>query len=137
MQALVVPAFELVGGQGACKTEAECGVYRPDVPRSFAGLLRCIREDRCSTFYSSVPLSHSTTGYAEWIRAGPHCGYDGAGAEGRAAAVGTGSDSSSLTVGAASCLRPIHCFDSLRYEPYLVIRRGSSIPLFEERFNGC
>jgi hypothetical protein len=34
-------------------------------------------------------------------------------------------------------VHPITCFNSNRYEPYLVLRRGAPTPVFAEAFTGC
>lgn len=113
-EALVVPAFERLLST-PCTTVEECKVYLQKdtsfLPRTFAELQDCVASNKCSVFQSQVNWEgHYSTRSEAWLA---EDWYDynetAAGLEGG----GTVTNKS---------IKAIRCFDSLRYEPYVVLR---------------
>lgn len=135
--AIVIPAFErrLLESEGdkKCKTLEECQeIMKQDkqfIPGNIQELKGKIVKDQCAVFQSNNNWEgHSSTDTSKWIKSS----YD------------TSSSSSSK-------LRVLDCFQSLRYEPYVVIpwcalksnaekmiikRPGPKSPYYDERFFG-
>lgn len=76
------------------------------MPDSFQDLKKCVRRGACEQFDKANERGHSTTDYTKWFQQP----YDD--------------------------VRRIECFLSERYEPYVVLRRCPSTPLFNEGFVG-
>ncbi len=128
--AIVVPAFEkkLKGG---CETLEECQEYMKDekfIPTDIQELKEQIMVDECIVFQSDVNQEgHHTTNTKEWIESS----YD--------------------PLSSKRGLKVIECFESYRYEPFVVIpwcalksnadqllmrSPGPRSPYFDERFFG-
>lgn len=117
--ALVIPAFQLelspprpprlgIGEEADGLTAAFYEAAFDRVPSSRSELQACIGAKQCTTFYAhSAPETHSSTPYADWWLAD-----------------------------AATEPLPIPCFESPRYEPYVVLPNLPSTPLYSEAFNG-
>lgn len=119
--ALVVPVFEYVGQAASFSNVSHCddtyvagtldeqcsssARYRAVVPSSVQELKTCAYHKKCKIFDSTNPPAHSTTKYGEWTKQ------------------------------AHDHIRPIKCFSSMRYEPYVVLPR-CDVPPFDERFTG-
>jgi Glycosyl-transferase for dystroglycan len=106
-QAIVVPAFQRLVSP-PCQTEDECKRHlRSDstfIPRTFEELQRCYDVKDCTVFQSDVNWEgHSSTRTRDWLE---RKWYDGEADQPTDAAT----------------MKSISCFDSLRYEPYVVIR---------------
>jgi Glycosyl-transferase for dystroglycan len=106
-QAIVVPAFQRLVSP-PCQTEDECKRHlRSDssfIPRTFEELQRCYDVKNCTVFQSDVNWEgHSSTRTRDWLE---RKWYDGEAVQSR--------DDTPM--------KSISCFDSLRYEPYVVIR---------------
>ena len=119
MQALVVPAFER-RGKSLCDgsdTSKSCLDFFVDeknefvVPNSFSELQACVAKNSCKTFEGgNNPDGHSTSDSRTWIENN----FDH--------------------------VRRVECFDSTRYEPYVIMRRCDGLEnnnvLYDERFTG-
>lgn len=112
-QAMVVPAFERIQ---ECHSSDECLHYLQNnssfIPRTMEELETCIQTHDCRVFQSNNnPDGHSSTHSNEWLSE-PRT-HD-------------------------RPLRSIECFDSLRYEPYLVLPwcGNEAVPYYDERFHG-
>ena len=105
--ALVVPAFQRKGGR--CKTLESCRErlepLPTTVPGRFGQLARCLREKDCLVF------------------------------QGDNSPQSHGTTDSSRWLEGDETVRPIECFRSNRYEPYVVISMAQ-MPLYDERFVG-
>jgi hypothetical protein len=106
--ALVVPAFERVLDP-PCTTDADCRRHLDSeasfLPGTFDELRRCVNErNECIVFQNDNNWEgHSSTGSKQWLE--------------RAFFEPTGDEEPKI-----STPRQLHCFDSLRYEPYVVVR---------------
>ena len=105
--ALVVPAFQRKGGR--CKTLESCRErlepLPTTVPGRFGQLARCLREKDCLVF------------------------------QGDNSPQSHGTTDSSRWLEGDETVRPIECFRSNRYEPYVVVSMAQ-MPLYDERFAG-
>ena len=105
--ALVVPAFQRKGGR--CKTLESCRErlepLSTTVPGRFGQLARCLREKDCLVF------------------------------QGDNSPQSHGTTDSSRWLEGDETVRPIECFRSNRYEPYVVVSMAQ-MPLYDERFAG-
>ena len=105
--ALVVPAFQRKGGR--CKTLESCRErlepLATTVPGRFGQLARCLREKDCLVF------------------------------QGDNSPQSHGTTDSSRWLEGDETVRPIECFRSNRYEPYVVVSMAQ-MPLYDERFAG-
>jgi flagellar biosynthesis GTPase FlhF len=124
-RALVVPAFDRLPPE-PCTTEAACASYlqasEDFLPHSFDDLQACVTAKECEPFQSRVSLgSHSSTQSEEWIQRNWFTGEE------------------------HTLLRAVDCFQSARYEPYVVLRWCPSssdkivtpeAPYYDERFHG-
>ena len=103
--ALVVPAFQRKGGR--CKTLESCRErlepLPTTVPGRFGQLARCLREKDCLVF------------------------------QGDNSPQSHGTTDSSRWLEGDETVRPIECFRSNRYEPYVVVSMAQ-MPLYDERF---
>jgi hypothetical protein len=143
--AMVIPAFDRVL-HPPCTTHDKCAEHlRTDphfIPSDFHELQQCYNNDNCIIFQSMDNWDgHSSTRTELWLQQkwyADEAGTDGA----------KSSSSSKNTV------RTIPCFDSLRYEPYVVLRwcpvssessasasdQNNSVvpiaPYYDERFHG-
>jgi hypothetical protein len=132
-EAIIVPAFERILSP-PCSSDEDCMEHLRTnssfIPHNFGELLSCYKSKDCIVFQSDVnPPGHSSTRSDEWLQ---RQWYD---------------ESKSLPLDDNSVLkvpRSLDCFDSYRYEPYLVIRwcpAGQSAthpvaPFYDERFHG-
>ncbi|GAX17320.1 glycosyltransferase-like protein LARGE [Fistulifera solaris] len=110
-QALVIPAFERIM---ECSNQNDClELLRYNssfIPHTMKELETCVQAHDCRVFQANNnPEGHSSTRSKEWL-------YDRQKDE----------------------LRTIECFDSLRYEPYLVLPwcANDAVPYYDERFHG-
>ena len=131
LDAIVVPAFErkLIGGV-KCDTLEECYRFIDNddfMPKNLTDLKKSILNEECIVFQSEINWEgHHSTDTNAWIK-------------------------SSFDTTSTNHLREITCFDSLRYEPYVVIpwcelktnaqqilmkRKGPRSPYYDERFIG-
>ena len=105
--ALVIPAFQRKGGR--CKTLESCRErlepLAETVPGRFGQLARCLREKDCLVF------------------------------QGDNSAQSHGTTDSSRWLEGDETVRPITCFRSNRYEPYVVVAMAQ-MPSYDERFAG-
>lgn len=85
---------------------AECDKEAGRMPTTYGRLRECIRAKECHIFDRYNHDGHGTTDYGAWLK---------------------------QELGA---LRPIRCFLSNRYEPYVVLAASSHRPQFEEKFTG-
>jgi hypothetical protein len=113
LAALVVPAFQLeeaaLGDLTALATAGRhAAAAFARAPRTLAQLRACLGAAECARFYEHTsPETHASTPYDAWWRAAP--------------------GSEPLT---------IPCFQSPRYEPYLVLPNLPSTPRYAEQFTG-
>jgi hypothetical protein len=110
--AVVVPAFERVLKE-PCTSDADCKQHlRLDssfIPRTFEDLKRCYGSKECIVFQSANNWEgHSSTRSLEWLNGR---WYDD-----------DSTDENNQKGNDTRTIRSIECFDSLRYEPYVVIR---------------
>jgi hypothetical protein len=131
--AIVVPAFERI--MENCTTK-DCDRYlltnSTFIPRVFEELQDCVKVDKCFVFQARNNWEgHSSTRSHDWLSGAFYENND------------ISKNDSKLRI-----IKKLHCFDSLRYEPYVVIRwcPSSSIsgdqhvkavaPYYDERFHG-
>lgn len=133
VNAIVVPAFERKVDP-PCEDIESCKSYMQKdstfLPLLFSDLKECIDEEDCIVFQSDANWEgHHTTHSKTWLK---KSWYKDLSAE------GGGGD-------AMRVIRPIKCFDSLRYEPYVVLPWCPSVassspqpltPYYDERFYG-
>ena len=111
--ALVVAAFarevktDCASSTAKAKQNLEvCHREAAAMPATFDELKTCIIEKDCHIFDRYNQDGHGTTDYRSWLRT-----------EGKSA-------------------RPVKCFLSNRYEPYVVLRKSPLLPKYEETFTG-
>lgn len=115
--AIVVPAFSReVKTDCASSTGKEdhadagrmavCHREAEAMPATFEDLKRCIVAKECHIFDRFNHDGHGTTDYKSWLNT------------------------------KSKALRPVDCFLSNRYEPYVVLRKSPLLPPYEERFVG-
>lgn len=144
--ALVVPAFERVVDP-PCSTDDECKHYLMEsssfIPKSFDDLRSCVGSKECIVFQSNVNWEgHYSTRSEGWLR-------------------GDWYEQNELqdlqlpddVEKPARIMKSVKCFDSLRYEPYVVLawcgdiggeekgqrndeRQKPAAPFYDERFHG-
>ena len=119
-QAIVIAAFarEVKTDCASSTAKAQRDKYRVDlklchreadqIPDSFETLKKCIMAKDCHIFDRYNHDGHGTTDYRSWLH-----GFDG-----------------------GKSLKPVSCFGSNRYEPYVVLRKSPLLPMYEERFTG-
>eukprot|EP00550_Attheya_septentrionalis_P011365 CAMPEP_0198303322 /NCGR_PEP_ID=MMETSP1449-20131203/56827_1 /TAXON_ID=420275 /ORGANISM="Attheya septentrionalis, Strain CCMP2084" /LENGTH=463 /DNA_ID=CAMNT_0044005809 /DNA_START=606 /DNA_END=1997 /DNA_ORIENTATION=- len=136
-EAIVVPAFERTLAE-PCKTMDECKSHMEKdpqfIPRSIEGLRGCVSAKDCIVFQSDVNWDgHASTNSKAWLKGDWYEEADKSKGEG-----------DNLPI------KEIKCFDSIRYEPYVVLpwcpMKGSNeqlsnprrpiAPYFDERFHG-
>ena len=129
--AIVVPAFERKVNP-PCSDIESCKLYLQKdpnfLPTLFNDMKECVRDKNCIVFQSDNNWEgHHTTKTQKWLKSE---WYD---------------ESSEDVKGKARTMRQIKCFDSLRYEPYVVLPWCPSIastkprplnPYYDERFHG-
>ena len=111
-KALVVPNFQRSGH--GCRTSEDPLACRNSfeaggivMPRTFADLQQCLSSTDCVVFDGEYnPQGQASTDVRSWRALPP------------------------------GSVRRIPCITSERYEPYVVLRREASTPLFDERFTG-
>lgn len=125
-QALVVPAFERLP-PSPCESDSDCASFLQSnssfIPKSFDALQTCILDKDCIVFQSDNNWEgHSTTRSDRWLQ---RKWYE---------------DEEQKTI-----FTTIPCFDTARYEPYLILRWCPSshgdpkipeAPYYDERFHG-
>jgi Glycosyl-transferase for dystroglycan len=112
--AIVVPAFQRVV-KPPCTTADECQHHLASnstfLPRTFEELQQCVNERKeCIVFQDDNNWEgHSSTGSKQWLE---RKFFD------------TNNDEKPTTTTTTTTTNPrqLHCFDSLRYEPYVVLR---------------
>mmetsp|Transcript_30912 Transcript_30912/g.39805 ORF Transcript_30912/g.39805 Transcript_30912/m.39805 type:complete len:353 (+) Transcript_30912:836-1894(+) len=106
---LVVPAFRIASVSTDCYTASSphCAeIFTKSLPKTFGQLLECVSLNICRIFdYYSNPEGHTTSDYPRMMRMD------------------------------APSLYKINCFNSNKYEPYLVLRKDTS-PRYDESFEG-
>lgn len=120
MDALVVPAFERVLDP-PCTTEDECarGLRESSsfIPESFEDLKSCVGKKECIVFQSDVNWEgHYSTRSEEWLRGN---WYENNNSNNDAQDIALLEDSEKKRDRA---IKSIKCFDTLRYEPYVVLK---------------
>lgn len=141
-QALVVPAFERVL-ETPCRSEDDCMRHLRHnssfIPGTFEALQGCVLAEDCIVFQSDVNWEgHHSTRSAEWLARQWY--------EDDKPAVTEQTEQEKTTHKKMSLqqVRTLKCFDSFRYEPYVVIRWCPSqqaepkpvAPYYDERFHG-
>jgi len=138
-KAMIVPAFERLPPE-PCSKEHDCSIYLKSnssfIPQTLQDLQACTVKKDCSVFQRSNNWEgHYSTRSESWLRGDWY--------EPEANATNT-TDHASV-----SRIRTIKCFDSLRYEPYVVLRwcpvstktatekaPAPVAPYYDERFYG-
>jgi len=121
-EAIVVPAFEIIDDASKIEEEDD-GEDNDDnsIPAALPDLIECVAKDKCTIFQQrDNPDGHSSTETEAWLRGKYYeNSYDG-------------------KKNLKKYPRQIRCFDSPRYEPYVVLRwcPNSVTPLYDERFTG-
>jgi len=148
--AIVVPAFERIHPSELCQGPTcvpwtRQALTNLSLPASFNQLRSCVVEQKnCRVFQSNNNWDgHSSTRSKGWLNG---VWYDGNRTD--ASAVGSHAAFPSREQHSAR-IRSISCFDSVRYEPYVVLRwcpssfshegssaRGPVAPYYDERFHG-
>jgi len=136
MNAIVVPAFERKVTDPPCADIESCRRYMQEdskfLPLLFNDLRECIQEEDCIVFQEDMNWEgHHTTQSKKWLK---KQWYEGPSKE-----EDEGGDR-------VRTIRQIKCFDSLRYEPYIVIpwcpsskstkHQQPLTPYYDERFYG-
>ena len=137
--ALVVPVFERLPSTPPCTTNENC--LQPllqnssFIPHDFAQLTTCLKDEDCIVFQSNNnPAGHSSTRSGEWLQKKWYQEDD--------------NDNNNNNKTKTKKLRTLDCFDTARYEPYVVLRwcptdprqpqqqRRPVAPYYDERFHG-
>jgi hypothetical protein len=132
--AIVVPAFERLLAE-PCTSEDSCKEHLRSnssfIPHTFDDLRSCIAEKSCIVFQSKVNWEgHFSTHSEDWLKKKWY--------QGEPIAFGEGKPS-------VRHIRTLDCFDSLRYEPYVVLQWcptgkpdpvRATAPYYDERFHG-
>ncbi|CAB9530664.1 xylosyl- and glucuronyltransferase [Seminavis robusta] len=142
-EALVVPAFERIppaelcdnDKNNNCAKDTQESLSKLVLPSSFTELHKCVLEEKqCRVFQSNNNWDgHSSTRSKDWLNG---TWYD---------------DTKTTTTDNTPLIRTLNCFDSVRYEPYVVLRwcpgttttimNGGPVqqvaaPYYDERFHG-
>lgn len=138
-EALVVPAFERLL-ETPCTSDEDCQKHLRQnssfIPPTFDALKECVAGHDCIVFQSKVNWEgHHSTRSETWL-AGEWYNDNVA-----AKTDGDGGNSMDTT---RRSIKTVQCFDSFRYEPYVVLRwcpAGKSAPervapYYDERFHG-
>lgn len=145
--AIVVPAFQRKGDNfyghmkmGTWREKLLSKLQTRDdlAPATVPALAKCLARARCVVFDSTWnPLGHSTTDSARWLIESMR--YATAvlqpAVETLTARRSPGVDPNPTIGDDRPQLRPITCFKSHRFEPYLVVRK-SEVPVFNDSFTG-
>lgn len=141
LEAMIVPAFERVPPE-PCSMEHDCSIYLKSnasfIPQTLEELRACTVKKECSVFQRSNNWEgHYSTRSESWLKEDWY----------EAEVNSTTSNTTERVV--AKRIRTIKCFDSLRYEPYVVLRwcpisanttdKESLVPVapyYDERFYG-
>jgi hypothetical protein len=156
--ALVVPAFErVVSLLHPCTSDEDCIEpllrNRSFIPHTFDDLVACYEAKRCNVFQKDVnPAGHSSTRSGEWLQRHWYEDEDENNPTSTVAAAsplgGLNGNNQSIPVLRRLAPKRIKCFDTARYEPYVVIRwcppltgqgpakLGPVAPYYDERFHG-
>jgi len=133
INAIVVPAFERKVNPPCSDIESCKGYLQKDpsfLPTLFNDMKECVRDNKCIVFQSDNNWEgHHTTKAQKWLKSE---WYD---------------EPSENDQQKASTIRQIKCFDSLRYEPYVVLpwcpstsssstKQQPLVPYYDERFYG-
>jgi hypothetical protein len=137
-EAVVVPAFERLL-ESPCTSDGDCQKHLRQnssfIPHTFDALKECVAEHDCIVFQSMINWEgHHSTQSKTWL-AGEW--YD----DNLTAKTGDGGTDMDIN---RRSIKTVQCFDSLRYEPYVVLRwcpAGQSAPkriapYYDERFHG-
>ena len=142
-EAIVVPAFERISPaelcQGSnCEPDSLNDLTNLSIPKSFEDLLSCVKEHKeCRVFQSHNNLDgHSSTRSDAWLDRKWYNEDELTPALSVPDNMGSDID--------LTRIRTLQCFDSVRYEPYVVLRWCSSskespgpvAPYYDERFHG-
>jgi hypothetical protein len=140
-EALVVPAFERLL-ETPCLSDADCRHHLRQnssfIPHTFDALKQCVAGHDCIVFQSHVNWEgHHSTRSETWL-AGDW--YD----DNLAAKAGGDGGGMDTGINTLRSIKTVQCFDSFRYEPYVVLRwcpAGQSAPervapYYDERFHG-
>lgn len=107
--ALIIPVFSYEGKPkcegGRCETMTSTEKYSEVVPQDWGDLRGCVKKLDCHIFDHENPSGHFSTDYKSWAGQSQ---YE---------------------------IRPLQCFHSQRYEPYIVLNK-CGVPKFDERFTG-
>lgn len=145
--ALVVPAFARKGDNAFKHTpmdkwrEAMLASRDPDAlaPSTLASLAACVATANCIVFDSTWNYdAHATTDSAAWLEESldhVRSVVDAAAEVVRTRPSKLGADAPALLRETTPKLRRLACFESGRYEPYVVLRRVQA-PAFNETFAG-
>lgn len=145
--AMVVPAFQKKGDKKfkdvslARWRELSTSEGEELVPSTVARLAACVATGGCVVFDSTWnPDAHSTTDSAAWLeQASQHANLAARGAamtlRHRPIVVGRDAPASVTEAELVPSARRLECFDSNRFEPYVVLSRKEA-PLFDEDFVG-
>lgn len=147
--ALVVPAFERIPPSELCVDAANCDLDTQEslsnltLPKSFDDLRSCVKDHKeCRVFQSHNNWDgHSSTRSNAWLDRKWY-------SDDELANDGKNNDNSNEIDWIR--IRTLQCFDSVRYEPYVVLRwcradsspeavdanRGPVAPYYDERFHG-
>jgi hypothetical protein len=149
VNAIVVPAFERKVTTPCTDTET-CRTYLANdpnfLPLLFNDLSECIHDKDCIVFQADMNWEgHHTTESKKWLQ---KQWYDSSNTDEDRIILKNGEKGRRKGIGVKT-IRKIHCFDSLRYEPYVIIPwcppTTSSIssssqrpltPYYDERFYG-
>lgn len=105
---LIVPAFRFVNMDDSCRYAEDCPAkFDQAVPLEFFQLTECVYHNYCRVFdYTHNPYGHSTTDYPLWFMQNK------------------------------TELRRVVCFQSNKYEPYVVLQKIPNVTFYDESFTG-
>ena len=142
-EALVVPAFERITPAELCQSSKKCepdtlqALRELSLPKSFDELRSCVKDRKeCRVFQSHNNWDgHSSTRSDAWL--------DGKWYNEDELSSGSSVHDKDARIDLVR-IRTLQCFDSVRYEPYVVLRWCSSskerpgpvAPYYDERFHG-
>eukprot|EP00750_Incisomonas_marina_P000542 INCI10413.1.p1 GENE.INCI10413.1~~INCI10413.1.p1 ORF type:complete len:394 (-),score=47.78 INCI10413.1:125-1306(-) len=116
--AVVVPAFNMMPlERGGCQFANSCRQsYQRQAPKKMRDLRECLHLQQCQIFdVSRNPGGHSSTNTPFWLRM---------------------TDPAASPTSPPDLLYKIPCFQSVKYEPYVLLKRSAVLPRFDERFSG-
>jgi hypothetical protein len=139
-EAMIVPAFERLPPE-PCSKENDCSVHLKTnssfIPQTLTELRSCAMKKECSVFQLSNNWEgHYSTRSESWLKGD---WYE--------AEVGNVTNNVTRRATPPKRIRTIKCFDTLRYEPYVVLRwcpvsnnstdhKAPVSPYYDERFYG-